>query len=173
MTGQALVIILVFVVFLFPVFFLSCALMCRVFSSSLSLWFSILPVFFRSFPSPVPFPLLTPPAPRPLVSGCVHTPVYLTCVVSWACSWVFQCLPVVCFFIVPGFMFLLYRVAFAPLGWDFVLALVLLNKACFLFPALSASRVFLQVGPHLFAEKSQLHLLADKSRPKERKCMYL
>ena len=63
-------------------------------------------------------------------------------------------------------MFLLYRVAFAPLGWDFVLALVLLNKACFLFPALSASRVFLQVGPHLFAEKSQLHLLARQEMPK-------
>lgn len=58
MTGQALVIILVFVVFLFPVFFLSCALMCRVFSSSLSLCdfpsfqcFSVLFPHLSLFPS--------------------------------------------------------------------------------------------------------------------------
>ena len=116
------VIIPFFVALVIPVLFWNCALMVACpFSVPPSVWFSIIPVFFHSFPSPVLFPPHSTCTSSPRWCVCIKSlfppllvtlfcvllryhPMLLTCVISWACSQVYQCLPVVFFW----FLFLVF-----------------------------------------------------------------
>ena len=81
-------------------------------SVSPSVWFSLLPVFFHSFPLTCRFP--APPAPHPLVSVCV----YSLCTSSCLCLFppvfhpsVLQCYSIISLFdlmVCTSFLFLLF-----------------------------------------------------------------